>query len=31
VDNLVNLRQVIYFTIVNALNYEEGVHKLLNS
>ena len=27
--NLVNLRQVIYLTIVNALNYEEAVHNLL--
>ena len=27
--NLVNLRQIIYLTIMNALNYEEVVHKLL--
>ena len=27
--NLVNLRKVIYLTIMNALNYEEAVHKLL--
>ena len=27
--NLVNHRRVIYLTIVNALNYEEAVHKLL--
>jgi len=27
--NLVNLRQVIYLAIMNALNYEEAVHKLL--
>jgi len=27
--NLVNLRRVIYLTIMNALNYEEVVHKLL--
>ncbi|KAI6146189.1 armadillo-type protein [Pisolithus tinctorius] len=27
--NLVNLRQMIYLTIMNALNYEEAVHKLL--
>jgi pre-mRNA-splicing factor CWC22 len=27
--NFVNLRRVIYLTIMNALNYEEGVHKLL--
>ena len=27
--NLVNLRRVIYLTIMNALNYEEAVHKLL--
>src|ERR1044072_7373574 len=26
--NLVNLRKVIYLTIMNALNYEEAVHKL---
>lgn len=26
---LVNLRRVIYLTIMNALNYEEAVHKLL--
>ena len=26
---LVNLRRVIYLTIMNALNYEEVVHKLL--
>ena len=28
--NLINLRRVIYLTIMNALNYEEAVHKLLN-
>ncbi|KAI0303496.1 armadillo-type protein [Multifurca ochricompacta] len=27
--NIVNLRRVIYLTIMNALNYEEAVHKLL--
>ena len=27
--NLVNLRRVIYLTIMNALNYEEAVHKLM--
>lgn len=27
--DLVNLRRVIYLTIMNALNYEEAVHKLL--
>ena len=27
--NLVNLRRLIYLTIMNALNYEEAVHKLL--
>ena len=27
--NLVNLRKVIYLTIMNALTYEEAVHKLL--
>jgi len=27
--NVVNLRRVIYLTIMNALNYEEAVHKLL--
>jgi hypothetical protein len=27
--NLVNMRRVIYLTIMNALNYEEAVHKLL--
>ena len=27
--NLVNLRRTIYLTIMNALNYEEAVHKLL--
>ena len=27
--NLVNLRKSIYLTIMNALNYEEAVHKLL--
>jgi pre-mRNA-splicing factor CWC22 len=27
--NLVNLRRVIYLTIMNALKYEEAVHKLL--
>ena len=27
--NLVNLRRVIYLTIMNALGYEEAVHKLL--
>jgi hypothetical protein len=27
--NLVNLRRVIYLTLMNALNYEEAVHKLL--
>ena len=27
--NLVNLRRVIYLTIMNALNFEEAVHKLL--
>ncbi|CAL1703370.1 unnamed protein product [Somion occarium] len=27
--NLVNLRRVIYLTIMNALSYEEAVHKLL--
>ena len=27
--NLVNLRRVIYLTIMDALNYEEAVHKLL--
>ena len=26
---MVNLRRVIYLTIMNALNYEEAVHKLL--
>ena len=26
---LVNLRCIIYLTIMNALNYEEAVHKLL--
>jgi pre-mRNA-splicing factor CWC22 len=27
--NLVNLRRIIYLTIMNVLNYEEAVHKLL--
>ena len=27
--NLVNLRRIIYLTIMNALNYEEAAHKLL--
>ena len=27
--NLINLRRAIYLTIMNALNYEEAVHKLL--
>ena len=27
--NLVNLRRVIYLTIMNALNYEEAMYKLL--
>lgn len=27
--NLTNLRRIIYLTIMNALNYEEAVHKLL--
>lgn len=27
--NLVNLRRVIYLTIMNSLNYEEAVHKLM--
>ncbi|KZT24038.1 MIF4G-domain-containing protein [Neolentinus lepideus HHB14362 ss-1] len=27
--NLVNLRRTVYLTIMNALNYEEAVHKLL--
>lgn len=27
--NVVNLRRMIYLTIMNALNYEEAVHKLL--
>ena len=27
--NLVNLRRTIYLTIMNALNYEAAVHKLL--
>ena len=27
--NLVNLRRIIYLTIMNTLNYEEAVHKLL--
>jgi len=27
--NLVNLRRIIYLTIMNALNYEEAVRKLL--
>ncbi|KAK7461045.1 pre-mRNA-splicing factor cwc22, variant 2 [Stygiomarasmius scandens] len=27
--DLVNLRRIIYLTIMNALNYEEAVHKLL--
>ena len=27
--NLVNLRRIIYLTIMNALNYGEAVHKLL--
>ena len=27
--NLVNLRRIIYLTIMNGLNYEEAVHKLL--
>ena len=27
--NLVNLRRVIYLTIMNALNYEEAMHKVL--
>jgi pre-mRNA-splicing factor CWC22 len=27
--NLVNLRRIIYLTLMNALNYEEAVHKLL--
>ena len=27
--NLVNLHHIIYLTIMNALNYEEAVHKLL--
>lgn len=27
--NLVNLRRTIYLTIMNALNYEEAVHKLM--
>ena len=27
--NLVNLRRIIYLTIMNALSYEEAVHKLL--
>jgi pre-mRNA-splicing factor CWC22 len=29
--NLANLRRVIYLTIMNALNYEEAVHKLLKA
>ena len=29
--NLVNLRKVIYLTIMNALNHEEAVHKLLKT
>ena len=27
--NVIDLRKVIYLTIMNALNYEETVHKLL--
>jgi pre-mRNA-splicing factor CWC22 len=27
--NLVNLRRVIYLTIMNTLNYKEAVHQLL--
>jgi pre-mRNA-splicing factor CWC22 len=27
--NLVNLRRVIYLTIMNSLTYEEAVHKLM--
>lgn len=27
--DLTNLRRIIYLTIMNALNYEEAVHKLL--
>ena len=27
--NLVNLRRIIYLTIMNSLNYEEAVHKLM--
>lgn len=27
--NLINLRRVIYLTIMNSLNYEEAVHKLM--
>jgi hypothetical protein len=27
--NLVSARRVIYLTIMNVLNYEEAVHKLL--
>jgi pre-mRNA-splicing factor CWC22 len=27
--NLVNLRHIIYLTIMNGLNYEEAIHKLL--
>jgi pre-mRNA-splicing factor CWC22 len=26
---LINLRRTVYLTIMNALNYEEAVHKLL--
>jgi len=29
--NLVNRRRVIYVTIMNTLNYEEAVHKLLKA
>ena len=29
--NLVNLRKVIYLTIMNALNHEEAIHKLLKT
>ena len=28
--NLVNIHHVIYLAIMNALNYEEAVHRLLN-
>jgi pre-mRNA-splicing factor CWC22 len=28
--DLINMRRTIYLTIMNSLNFEEAVHKLLN-